>query len=231
MSKTPKVDKHLKAVSEISRAITSNLYLEDILRLIVTVTAEVMNSKICSLLLLDENKKELVIRATQSISEAYNRKPNIKLGEGIAGRVALDQKPIVIADVRTNPNYLNHDVAKKEGLVSLLAVPMLVKGKTIGVFNLYTSKPHDFTQKEIDILTSVASQAAIAIENAELLVKTKVVEEELAERKLVEKAKSLLIKRTGLSEEEAYKKIQRRSMDSRKSMKDVAEAIILASDF
>ncbi|OGF47857.1 MAG: histidine kinase [Candidatus Firestonebacteria bacterium RIFOXYC2_FULL_39_67] len=231
MSKVSKVDKHLKAVSEISRAITSNLYLEDILRLIVTVTAEVMNSKICSLLLLDENKKELVIRATQSISDAYNRKPNIKLGEGIAGRVAIDKIPMVISDVRTNPNYLNRDVAKKEGLVSLLAVPMLVKGKIIGVFNLYTSKPHEFSQKEIDILTSVASQAAIAIENAELMVKTKIIEEELAERKLVEKAKSLLIKKLGMSEEDAYKKIQRRSMDSRKSMKDVAEAIILASDF
>src|SRR3989339_11056 len=231
MSKVSKVDKHLKAVSEISRAITSNLYLEDILRLIVTVTAEVMNSKICSLLLLDENKKELVIRDTQSISDAYNRKPNIKLGEGIAGRVAIDKIPMVISDVRTNPNYLNRDVAKKEGLVSLLAVPMLVKGKIIGVFNLYTSKPHEFSQKEIDILTSVASQAAIAIENAELMVKTKIIEEELAERKLVEKAKSLLIKKLGMSEEDAYKKIQRRSMDSRKSMKDVAEAIILASDF
>ncbi|OGF50671.1 MAG: histidine kinase [Candidatus Firestonebacteria bacterium RIFOXYA2_FULL_40_8] len=231
MSKASKVDKHVKAVSEISRAITSNLYLEDILRLIVTVTAEVMNSKICSLLLLDDNKKELVIRATQSISEAYNRKPNIKLGEGIAGRVALEKKPIVISDVRIHPDYLNRDVAKKESLVSLLAVPMLVKGKIIGVFNLYTSKPHDFSQKEIDILTSVASQAAIAIENAELMVRTKVIEEELAERKLVEKAKSLLIKKMGMSEEDAYKKIQRRSMDSRKSMKDVAEAIILASDF
>ncbi|OGF57964.1 MAG: hypothetical protein A2497_02385 [Candidatus Firestonebacteria bacterium RifOxyC12_full_39_7] len=138
---------------------------------------------------------------------------------------------MVISDVRTNPNYLNRDVAKKEGLVSLLAVPMLVKGKIIGVFNLYTSKPHEFSQKEIDILTSVASQAAIAIENAELMVKTKIIEEELAERKLVEKAKSLLIKKLGMSEEDAYKKIQRRSMDSRKSMKDVAEAIILASDF
>jgi len=231
MKKAQKVDKHFKAVSEISRAITSNLYLEDILRLIVTVTAEVMNSKICSLLLLDASRKELVIRATQSVSEAYNRKPNIKLGEGIAGRVALEKKPVVVSDVRTDPNYLNRDIAKKEGLVSLLAVPMLVKGKTVGVFNLYTSKPHVFSQKEIDILTSVAGQAAIAIENAELMVKTKVIEEELAERKLVEKAKSLLIKKTGVSEEEAYKKIQKRSMDTRKSMKDVAEAIILASDF
>ncbi len=231
MSKTARVDKHLRAVTEISKAISSSLYLEDILRLIVTVTAEVMNSKICSLLLLDTDKKELVIRATQSISQAYNQKPNIKLGEGIAGRVALEKKPIVISDVRDNEKYLNRDVAKKEGLVSLLAVPMLVKGRVIGVFNLYTDKPHEFSQKEIDTLTGVASQAAIAIENAELMVRTKVIEEELVERKLVEKAKSLLIKKLHMSEEDAYKKIQRRSMDSRKSMREVAEAIILAADF
>lgn len=231
MSNTSRVDRHLKAVTEISKAISSSLYLEDILRLIVTVTAEVMNSKICSLLLLDAEKKELVIRATQSISQAYNQKPNIKLGEGVAGRVALEKKPIVIRDVREHEEYLNQDVAKKEGLVSLLAVPMMVKGKVIGVFNLYTDKLHDFSKKEIDTLTGVASQAAVAIENAELMVRTKVIEEELVERKLVEKAKSLLIKKMHMSEEEAYKKIQRRSMDSRKSMREVAEAIILAADF
>ena len=146
-------------------------------------------------------------------------------------RVALEKKPIVISDVRDNEKYLNRDVAKKEGLVSLLAVPMLVKGRVIGVFNLYTDKPHEFSQKEIDTLTGVASQAAIAIENAELMVRTKVIEEELVERKLVEKAKSLLIKKLHMSEEDAYKKIQRRSMDSRKSMREVAEAIILAADF
>ena len=78
--------KQIEALSKISQTITSNLYLEDILRLIVMVTAEVMTSKICSLMLIDEEKGELVIRATQSISEAYNKKLPLKVGEGIAGR-------------------------------------------------------------------------------------------------------------------------------------------------
>ncbi|MBU0549210.1 MAG: histidine kinase, partial [Candidatus Omnitrophica bacterium] len=86
--------KKIEALSKVSQTITSSLYLEDILKLIVMVTAEVMNSKICSLLLLNEEKNELIIRATQSVSEAYNKKPNIKLGEGIAGLVAKDNKPI-----------------------------------------------------------------------------------------------------------------------------------------
>lgn len=121
-------DKHIKALSEIGKAITSNLYLEDILRLIVTVTAEVMNSKICSLLLLDEEKKELVIRATQSVSESYNKKSPIKLGEGIAGKAAKENRHFVIRDVRKEPNYINVKIAKDEGLVSLLSVPMSAKG-------------------------------------------------------------------------------------------------------
>jgi len=217
-------------MSEVSKAISSELYLEDILRLIVTVTAEVLNSKICSILLVDEEKQELVIRATQSVSEAYNKKPNMKIGEGIAGKVAKDKKPITVLDVKNEPNYLNGDIAKKEGLASLLSVPMMVRGKVVGVLNVYTSKSHSFSVKETETLTSVANQAAVAIENAQLLIRTKVVEEELRTRKLVEKAKALLIKEHGLTEDEAFRRIQKRSMDSRKSMREIAEAIILAKN-
>ena len=73
MPKT-KINDHVAALSKIAQAITSDLYLEDILRLIVTVVAQTLGSKICSLLLLDEKSKELVIRATQSVSEDYNKK-------------------------------------------------------------------------------------------------------------------------------------------------------------
>src|SRR3989338_3648434 len=84
--KMAKTDNHIEALSKIAQAITSDLYLDDILKLIVTVTAQTLGSKICSLMLLDEKKQELLIRATQSISESYNKKPPLKIGEGIAGR-------------------------------------------------------------------------------------------------------------------------------------------------
>ena len=83
------LSKQIEALTKISSAITSESYLEDILRLSVTVTAEVMKSKICSLMLLNE-KNELVIRATQSVSDEYNKKPSLKAGEGIAGKVVKD---------------------------------------------------------------------------------------------------------------------------------------------
>src|SRR4030043_1924635 len=92
----------IEALSRISEAMTSDLYLEDVLKLIVTVTAEVMGSKICSLMLLDEEKRELVIRATQSVSEDYNKKPHVKLGEGIAGIVAMEGRPMSGLDVKVD---------------------------------------------------------------------------------------------------------------------------------
>ncbi|MDD5355589.1 MAG: hypothetical protein PHY56_03545, partial [Candidatus Omnitrophica bacterium] len=82
--------KQIEAISKVANLITSGMYLEELLRLLVQVTAEVMNSKISSLMLLDPDKKELMVKATQSISEAYNKKPNILFGEGIAGVVAKD---------------------------------------------------------------------------------------------------------------------------------------------
>lgn len=222
-------ERQIEALSKISQTITSNLYLEDVLRLIVMVTAEVMNSKICSLMLIDEDKGELVIRATQSISEAYNKKPNVKIGEGIAGKAAKDGKPIQVMDVREDPRYVNRDVAKSEKLCSLLSMPMIVKGKVAGVLNVYTSLPHKFTRNEINVLASVTSQAAVAIENAQLMVKSRIIQEELEARKIVERAKGILMRR-GMAEEDAFRKIQKQAMSLRKTMKQIAEAIILTDE-
>jgi signal transduction protein with GAF and PtsI domain len=226
----PSYVEKIEALSKISKAISSDLYLEDILKLIVTVTAQVMKSKICSLMLLDEKEEKLIIRATQSISEDYNKKPPLRVGEGIAGKVVKENRPIAVFDVIKRTEYKYKDIAKKEGLKSLLCVPLSVKGRAIGVINCYTSRPHRFSRMEVGVLTAVANQAAIAIENTELMVKTRVIQEELEARKLIERAKDILMRRLGLSGEEAYRRIQRQSMNTRKSMREVAEAIILTRE-
>ncbi|MFC1624008.1 GAF domain-containing protein [Candidatus Omnitrophota bacterium] len=220
----------IEALSKISKAISSDLYLEDILKLIVTVTAEVMNSRICTLMLLDEDKKNLAIRATQSISEEYIKKKPLVKKEGIAWKVVDKNKHIVVPDVLKEPEYKYKDIAEKEDLVSLLCMPLAVKNKVIGVLNCYTSKPHKFTNVEINVLTSVANQAAILIENTELMVRTKVIQEELETRKVVERAKGILMKEEGLTEVDAFRKIQKFSMDRRKPMKEIAEAIVMMHD-
>jgi len=223
-------EEQIKALSKISKAITSDLYLEDILRLIVTVTAEVLGSNICSLMLIDEKTNELVIRASQSISEEYNKKPPLKVGEGIAGKVAKENKSIVVKDVIKEKEYKYKNIAKKEGLCSLLCVPLAARGKVIGVINCYTSKPHDFTETEINVLTTIANEAAVAIENTELMVKSRVIQEELENRKRIERAKGILMKEESLTEEQAYLKLQKYSMDHRKTMREVADAIILSAE-
>jgi signal transduction protein with GAF and PtsI domain len=225
--KRTSLQKQIKALTEISQAISSDQYLDDILKLIVTVTAKVMGSKICSLWILDEKEKVLKIRATQAISEEYLKERSLKLGEGVVGYVAERKTPLAILDVLKEPRYKEKDLARKEGLVSMLSVPLIVKDKVIGVINVYTSHPHEFTETERDILTVVANQAAICIESTELMVKTKVIQEELEVRKLVERAKGVLMKRQGLSEDEAFKRMRKASMNSRKTMREIAEAILL----
>ena len=228
--KSTKTSDTIAALSKISRAISSDLYLEDILKLIVTVTAEVMNSRICTLMLLDDKKENLVIRATQSISEEYIKKKPLRKREGVAWKVIQENKAVVVPDVLKEPGYKYKDIAEKEGLVSLLCVPLAVKNKAIGVLNCYTSKSHKFSKTEINVLTSVANQAAIAIENTELMVKTRVIQEELETRKAVERAKGILMREEGLTEEDAFRRIQKYSMDRRKPMKEIAEAIIMMQD-
>jgi len=167
----------LSTLSEISRTITSDLYLEEILQLIVAMTAESMNFKICSIMLLDESKEELVIKATQSKSRAYTKKPNVKLSESVAGRAVIEGRPITIRDVRRTPGYQYIDIAKKEGLCSLIALPLMVKKDIIGVLNCYTAAPHEFAEDEISLCTALANQAAISIQNAKLMVQTAVLQE------------------------------------------------------
>ncbi|MCF7873194.1 MAG: GAF domain-containing protein [Candidatus Omnitrophica bacterium] len=229
MPKTPYKD-YINILNKISKAITSDLYLEDVLKLIVTLTASMMKAKICALWLLDSKKKELRIRATQALSKAYLKERSIKYGEGIVGLVAREKKPLIISNVIEDNRYKEKELAKKEKLVSMISVPMMVKKKVIGVVNCYTTVKHNFTKPEADLLSTVANQAAVAIENTELMVKTKVIEEELEARKKIEKAKGILMRQKNLNEEQAYKIIRSSSMDKRVPMKNIAEAIILADE-
>ena len=219
---------YIDTLSKISKAITSDLYLEDVLKLIVTLTANVMKAKICALWLLDDKTKELKIRATQAMSHEYLKERSIKLGEGIVGLVAQEKKAKVITNVLEDKRYKEKSLAKKENLVSMLSVPMMVKKRVIGVINCYTTTAYKFKKSDIDLLSSVANQAAVAIENTELMVKKQIIQEELESRKKVEKAKGILMQEQGFSEDQAYNLIRKSSMDKRVNMKDIAEAIIIA---
>lgn len=220
--------KEIELFWHISQSLVSKTYLHEILQLIVTMTASVMQSKICSLMLLDESKGELAIAATQSLSKDYINKPNIKLEDSISGRAIQEKKPIMISDVTKDKSYQFPEIAKKEGIVSMLCVPMVIGDRVIGVINSYTNSVHKFQPLEVKVLQAVANQAAVAIENTKLRQENLEAKQALEERKLIDRAKALLIEKDGLSENEAYHLIQKTSRDTRRSMVDVANAILLA---
>ena len=220
----------VETLSQVSETVASNRLIKDVLQLLVSMTAQMMNSKICSIMLLDEASGELRIAATQSLSDQYRRKPNLKIGQGISGRAVKDRRPIIVLDVLTDRDYMYPDMAKKEGLCSLVSVPMMVREKALGVINSYTSVPHVFTGEEVKLLQAIANQAAIAIEHTTLIEKSHEMQEALAVRKIMERAKGYLMRSKKLTEEEAFKLIQRQSMDFRKSMREIAEAVLLAGE-
>ena len=107
---------------------------------------------------------------------------------------------------------------------------MMIKDKASGVINSYTSTFHVFTPEEVKTLQAIANQAAVAIEHTRLMEKSFEMQEALEVRKLVERAKGYLMESRKLSETEAFRLLQRQSMNLRKSMREIAEAIILAEE-
>ncbi|MCA9499382.1 MAG: GAF domain-containing protein [Nitrospirales bacterium] len=222
--------RRLETLSQVSETVASNRLIDDVLQLIVTMTAQLMNSKICSIMLVDQASGELRIAATQSLSDAYRRKPPLKVGQSMSGRAVQDQHPVYVSDVKTEDGYFYRDLAKQEGLHSLLSIPMLMKENPIGVINVYTSSYHAFSDEEVTTLQAIANQSAVAIEHTRLMEKSFEMQEALEVRKLVERAKGFLMASRGLSEPEAFRLMQRQSMNLRKSMREIADAIILAEE-
>jgi GAF domain-containing protein len=220
--------KAIETLSAVSHTLTQDHYPEEIMQLIVNMTAQMMRSNSCAIMLLDDKKKELKIVAAHSLDPEYRTKPPVKVQGSLSGKVVLTKQPIVVRDVRKDMSYQFRDLAVRQGLVSLVSVPMVYKGKVFGVFNSYTPVEHHFTKDEIAFVQSVANQCAAAIENTRLLSEKLAAQEALETRKVVEKAKGLLMKNKNMTEPDAFREIQRQSMDRRKSMKEIAEAVILA---
>ncbi|MBF0406057.1 MAG: GAF domain-containing protein [Candidatus Riflebacteria bacterium] len=163
----------LSVLFEISQSLTSTLVIDEVLDSIVNFAMEMTHALRCELRLLDPTEEYLEVRASKGLSQTFLSSARIKLGEGIIGKVITVKHPISVVDVRKDPRTKYLDLAKREKLAGLLAVPILQRSKPIGVITIYTSKPRDFNQSEIDLLSTFASQASIAIENARLYAKTK----------------------------------------------------------
>ena len=166
----------LTTLAKVSETVTSPLYLDEMLDLVVEMAAKVMSAPLCSLRLLDDPRGELVVYAAADRSAQWS-KPLLKSNTALAERVIAAKKPLVIDDLRAEPGHHDHDFAQAEQLVSMLAVPLIVREKTIGVLNCYTDQPRDFNADEIALFSTLANQAALAIENARLVTNAAVVRE------------------------------------------------------
>jgi GAF domain-containing protein len=181
-------------------------------------------------MLVDTQKNELVLKAAKCSSEEYWKRPNLKIGKSLISRVVKERSPLMVRDVTKEEGYLYPELATKEGVRSLVSVPMIYKDLVIGVINVYSAQERIFSTDDLRVLSTVADQAALAFENTKLTVAVQEGQEALQSRKLVERAKSLLQKQANLSEEEAYKRLQQQSMKTRRSMREIAEAVILSSE-
>ncbi len=219
----------LEGLAQISKGVMERNYLEDILALIVSVTADVTGSKICSILLLDKKKDALVLKACQSDKGTYSQREDTPMGRGIAGRVAESNKVVMARNVTKDPRFINKRIAKQDGLVSLLSVPMSVENEVIGVINCYTAEEYEFPGSTVQMITAVAAQAAIIIKNTRLRVMKQIVEKELKDRKIIDQAKEIIMSKREVSGSEAYSMMRKQSMNTRKSMAEIAESILVAS--
>lgn len=167
----------LGALSQVSRTLSTSPYLEEILQLLVNLTAQQFNYLVCTVRLLDEHRGVLVLRATQATAKAYQKKRAIRLGESIAGKAIAENRPVIVRDVQVDEDYIGHDLAEQQGLRSMICVPLTVQDKPVGVLSCYTGEVRDFSSDEINALETLAKQAAISIEHAKLQVRNTLMQE------------------------------------------------------
>jgi signal transduction protein with GAF and PtsI domain len=222
--------RQITTLAKVGQLITSGQYLDEMLQLIVRMIAEMMQARLCSIMLVDTQKNELVLKAAKCSSEEYWQRPNLKIGKSLVSRVVKEKAPLIVRDVTKEEGYFYPELATKEGVKGLVSVPMIYREHVVGVINVYSAEARAFSSEDVRVLTAVADQAALAFENTKLNVAVQETQEALQTRKLVERAKSILQKHANLSEEEAYKRLQQQSMRTRKSMREIAEAVILSSE-
>jgi GAF domain-containing protein len=169
--------RELSTLAELSQTLTSPLYLEQVLQVIVEMAARMLEARLCSLLLLDESAGLLRPAAAHPANEAYTERAPIPVGSGIAGRVAQTGEMELVADLLAEPRFSDPEFARREGLRSMVSVPLRVRDRVIGVLNCYRGRPAAFSPADVNLLTTLATQTALAIENANLVMRSAVVRE------------------------------------------------------
>src|SRR5437870_10498898 len=222
--------KKVELLAAVGHTNMSEGYLDRTLQVISEMVAETFDSPVCSIMIVDEDKQELSIRAARCSSPDYLHKLPIKIEDSLIGRVVRERQLVTVPDVAAEKSYRYPELARRSGLASLLSVPLLAGLKVIGTLNIYSRDKRSFTAEEIGFAQAVAGQAALALENARLISESLEMKRTLEARKVIERAKGILQHRHGVTEEQAYLDMRSESRRLRRPMRDLAEAIILAEE-
>jgi signal transduction histidine kinase len=168
-----------ESLFQVGQTINSSINLDEVLQLITRETCHLMEAKVCALLLLDEAGEWLDLKACYGGGAAYLRKPRLQVADSLLGIVVRRKKAIQVENVQASSRYQSVEVARQEGLVGLLSVPLVFGGGTIGTLSVYTATPKVFSNEEVRILSALAELSAIAIEKARLYERIVEAEEQM----------------------------------------------------
>lgn len=160
--------REMDTMYDVARNVASTLRIRQVLNLITESALQVMDAKACAIRLLNRETRELELAAQSGLSDEYSSKGPVSLDESGMDRQVLEGSILQITNVRTDPRFQYPQEAEREGIYSVLCVPLVSRDEPRGVIRIYTARPRKFRQREIDLLQAFARQAAVAIENAEL---------------------------------------------------------------
>jgi signal transduction histidine kinase len=156
----------LVALSRVSAAISGLHELDAILRIGLDNVLNIMNGTVGGIMLLDEPSQTLSYRVYHGLSDKYAGEMRLKLGEGIAGKVAQSGRAVLLEDISSEPDAARIDLISSEGLRAFLSVPLRAKDNVLGVMNVASYVPHRFTKEDVHLLHSIGDQLGTAIEQA-----------------------------------------------------------------
>jgi uroporphyrinogen-III synthase len=229
---------YLHTLHRISRVVASELSIDEVLGEIIGAAVEATECDACMVYILDRSTNELVLRGSQVPHAADLGTLRMKMGEGVAGWVAEHRSAVAISSDAPSDSrfkYIQHLI--EDTYQALLSVPLVSGGNVIGIVNVHHRQEHFYTPAEIALVTFMGEQignalakSMLAEENQRLLEEALEARTQLESRKLIERAKGILQRREEITEEEAYLRLRNQSRRLQRSMKDLAEAIILADE-
>ena len=158
-----------ESLVRVGQVINSRQDLDEALNAITIEASRLMKAKTCALQLLDETNNRLSLVASFGAGNAYLNKPDVLISESFLGSVVKLKKPLQIENVQTSNAYQQQDIARDEGLVAMLSIPLVFNSVVIGTLNIYKEETYVFSNEEINIAMALAEFSALAIEKARLL--------------------------------------------------------------